>query len=917
MSALSILVVGLKKALHVDGAGLLNPVGLAKAARILRDSPTVVCHAPSVLARLKMDTSPAVLVILELFAFARPARFCLPTIRGVAVALSMPPPGNLEDEAAFLVKAVRCLLDDLADEVLALPHVQAMRLRGLAASMAQAGWPWGAMVVEALGGQHDASRRDMGFQMWEFLPEWSDHAPEPSPGSIPVSAQEARNQLDILLGPGAEQRPTQADYASSVSEAFQPRQAEGEPRLVLAEAGTGTGKTLGYIAPASLWATRNGAPVWISTFTRNLQRQLDGELDRLYPDPRDKARNVVIRKGRENYLCLLNFEERLNQRRPADHVALGLMARWMTATRDGDMVGGDFPAWIADLVGRAKTYGLADQRGECIFSACAHYRKCFIERAIRKAKRAEIVVANHALVLVQSAMGGIDDGTIPARLVFDEGHHLFDAADSAFSAHLTALEAAEVRRWVLGAESEPGRSAGRSRSRGLKRRVEDLISAEDAGGQALGQIVSAAHALPGPGWAQRLKDKAPQGAAEEFLALVHAQVLARSGDGSAGYDLEADCHPLIDGLAEQARNLDRHLAKMVEPLRVLDKTLADILDDQAAQLDSNQRARIEGICKSLERRVRLPVEGWRRMLGHVIEGAGDAAFIDWFGIERSQGNDVDVGMHRHWVDPTQPLARAVMEAAHGVVVTSATLRDGSGETEADWQAAERRTGAVHLARPPLRAVMPSPFDYVNRTRVVVITDVRKDDLAQVASAYRELFLASTGGGLGLFTAISRLKAVREKIVGPLDDRGIQVLAQHVDRLDTSTLVDIFRAEENSCLLGTDAVRDGVDVPGRSLRLIVFDRVPWPRPDILHRTRRARFGGKGYDDMIARLRLKQAYGRLIRRADDRGIFVLLDPMMPSRLNGAFPDGVAVERMGLAQAVDLAQSFFGADAVSARP
>src|SRR5260370_20453379 len=115
-------------------------------------------------------------------------------------------------------------------------------------------------------------------------------------------------------------------------------------------------------------------------------------------------------------------------------------------------------------------------------------------------------------------------------------------------------------------------------------------------------------------------------------------------------------------------------------------------------------------------------------------------------------------------------------------------------------------------------------------------------------------------------------------------------------MDTATLIDIFRAEENSCLLGTDAVRDGVDVPGRSLRLIVFDRVPWPRPDILHKARKAAFGGARYDDMLTRLRLRQAYGRLIRRASDSGLLVLLDAMMPSRLAGAFPDGVAMERVG---------------------
>jgi ATP-dependent DNA helicase DinG len=97
------------------------------------------------------------------------------------------------------------------------------------------------------------------------------------------------------------------------------------------------------------------------------------------------------------------------------------------------------------------------------------------------------------------------------------------------------------------------------------------------------------------------------------------------------------------------------------------------------------------------------------------------------------------------------------------------------------------------------------------------------------------------------------------------------------------------------------------VPGRSLRLIVFDRVPWPRPDILHRARREAFGGKRYDDMITRLRLKQAFGRLVRRADDTGVFVLLDPMMPSRLAGAFPEGVEMQRVGLAEAVRTTREF----------
>jgi ATP-dependent DNA helicase DinG len=125
-------------------------------------------------------------------------------------------------------------------------------------------------------------------------------------------------------------------------------------------------------------------------------------------------------------------------------------------------------------------------------------------------------------------------------------------------------------------------------------------------------------------------------------------------------------------------------------------------------------------------------------------------------------------------------------------------------------------------------------------------------------------------------------------------------------MDTGTLVDIFRAEEDACLLGTDAVRDGVDVPGRSLRLIVFDRVPWPRPDILHKARRQSFEGNRWDDMLARLRLRQAFGRLVRRGDDHGVFVMLDSALPTRLTTAFPPGVEIERIGLADAVAAVRS-----------
>jgi ATP-dependent DNA helicase DinG len=203
--------------------------------------------------------------------------------------------------------------------------------------------------------------------------------------------------------------------------------------------------------------------------------------------------------------------------------------------------------------------------------------------------------------------------------------------------------------------------------------------------------------------------------------------------------------------------------------------------------------------------------------------------------------------------------------------------------------------------------LDSPFDYARQTRLFVVRDLAVDDHDRVAAAFRELFLAAGGGALGLFTAIARLRAVHQRIAPVLEARGIPLLAQHLDGYDVATLVDIFRAEQDACLLGTDAVRDGVDVPGRSLRLIVFDRVPWPRPDILFKARRAEFGAAAFTDRETRFRLRQAFGRLIRRADDSGVFVLLDSRLPTRLHGAFPAGVEVRRVGLAEAIDQTARF----------
>jgi ATP-dependent DNA helicase DinG len=889
--------------------------------------PPLVVHAPATLRRLGLRAS-AVFDLLELFAFALPARSVAPTPRGLALALDMTPPDGMEASAALLPDIAQALLGKLAASR-ELPMNAG--LAGLAARMGQARWLWAPFVLAALG-QPDAAPSGDWMKVWRRLPEWEDEAPLPAPSSLPVRPAEARRRLAEILGPNAEQRPGQADYADAACTAFTPRDSKGDPRVVLAEAGTGTGKTLGYVAPASLWAERNGGAVWISTYTRHLQRQVEAELARLHPELAERRRRVVVRKGRENYLCLLNFEDQANAAGSAAHastVPLGLVARWAMATSDGDIQGGDLPGWIAELFGPAFIYSLADRRGECIHGACPHYRRCYVEHTIRRARTAELVVANHALVMMQAAHGftdgaGVDGTAVPTRYVFDEGHHLFDAADSAFSTELSGIEGAELRRWMLGAEG------GRSRARGLRRRLEELVGGRPELEAPLDAALQAARALPSPGWSLRLSEHAPElggleagqvNATEAVLRLVRQQALARAPDAMPGVKavMECDLHPLVPGLDEAAERLSRALGRIIEPLRMLAERLAARLEDEAEDLDPAMRARIEAAARMLKHRAIERLASWQAMLDQLSEPPNEPgerpSHIAYLRLDRREAGDRDAGLHRHWLDPTLPFAATLAASAHGLLVTSATLRDsGEADPEAAWAAAESRVGAPHLPSPAIRAAVASPFDYARQTRAFVVSDV-PPEIGPLSAAYRELFMASGGGGLGLFTAIRRLVAVHGRIAPALEAAGIPLLAQHVDAMDNATLVDIFRTEEDSCLLGTDAMRDGVDVPGRALRLVVFERVPWARPDILHRERRIHLSGgdpRGFDDRVARLRLRQGFGRLIRSATDRGVFVLLDRRAPSRVMSALPAGVRVQRIGLADAVAQTRAFLNVSA-----
>lgn len=891
--------------------GEISTLDQTKAQFAVHNKPVLVCHAPYMAQRLKAKDFLAV-DILSLYAFVHPAKFCVPTPAGLAKALGLTVPHSLDDYPFSLVESAQALLSDLR----AKPNREKLLSIAEAMGLNGRGWPWTPFVFAALGETYDSARiitssRNM-LNVWSALPEWGEDPPPSPSGHDPISGEDARQRLkDVLaFSDHAEARPEQMNYATRLSEAFQAKDEAEQTHVVLAEAGTGVGKTLGYLAPASVWSEKNDAPVWISTYTKNLQRQIETELDRIYPEPAIKAARVAVRKGRENYLCLLNYEENAAGAALAKHIntaiATGLMGRWVMETKDGDLSGTDFLGWLPGLVGQAYTNGLADRRGECIFSACDHYRHCFSERSIRKAKHSAIVIANHAVVMTQTALAG-DDDVLPQRYIFDEGHHVFEAADSTFAGHLTGQEMYNFRRWIVGPEG--GR---KSRARGLKKRLEDLISDDVEATDHMNEVIHHARFLCGEDWLKHMQNNQPDGTGEKFIAAVYEQTFARAEGRHGPYTLETDVFPLSQSLIDQSVPLREKMTTLRNSMISLATLLRKKLAEQSEDLNSDTRKRFEAVSASLERRANMTLSMWVSMLENLHAPQDRDDVVDWMAIERQDGHVFDIGYFRNYVDPTKPFAAALKPHAHSVVITSATLRDvsTSDDTYESWKTSRVLTGAESLSDQAAAFSIASPFDYAKRTKVFIITDVNRDDMDQMAAAYRGLFEASNGGALGLFTAINRLKSVHGKIQEPLEKNGLTLFSQHVDGVDTGTLVDMFRDDTHSCLLGTDAIRDGVDIPGDALRLIVFDRVPWPRATILHKARRLAFGKKDYDDRLARLKLKQAFGRLIRRADDRGVFVILDNMLPSRLLNAFPEGVEVQRIGLKDTINTMKEFFKA-------
>ena len=690
--------------------------------------------------------------------------------------------------------------------------------------------------------------------------------------------------LGALYGPDFAPRWEQADMARAVAAALRDRQ----PLMI--EAGTGVGKTLAYLAPLVAAVVRGGGRAVVSTHTRALQRQiLDQDLPRLAPLLQGKRWALLM--GRRNYLCLRQRQAYLSRSLEslADALRAVCFRLWLDDTRDGlrEEVAGH-PLLARDL---AELFDAADL---CLPGLCYEGDRCHVQTARRRGREADLLVVNHSLLLHDLAQGRTLIGERD-HLVIDESHRLpavtLDTHGIACgSGRWTDVEQLTGR--LAGAGRLPERTtlaAGRLAGLGpdgaaAAAACEDFGRALARAGtafftwwQGLGALVDAA--LPGQGRSlqrQRVRDKdeafgtlrGETAAVLEALTLA-AEAFARLAAATTGLDELGG--PLEDDLAQ--------LAQAGQLLRLLHHDLRFLMTDGDEQW-------VTWLEPAPRRGVRL--------LGATPLDAGDL-------------------LRHYWGDAdTHP------------VMTSATLAVGE-----DFSHMLGELGLDRRRPATLTRTCASPFDYHRQALVLApghfpAPEARDFGLA-VGEVLRDLALHTGRKTLGLFTSyklIAEAAAVMEAAgMGerPDPDRGRPALLVQRPQGAPATLVERFRRLDRAVLLGTTTFWEGVDFPGEDLEILVVAKLPFLVPNdpwVEARCDRLSAAGENpFTSFMVRdavLRLRQGFGRLIRRPTDRGVVVILDTRLHTRGYGAtFLSALPVLPAGFgdtAELLDKVDRFF---------
>jgi ATP-dependent DNA helicase DinG len=667
---------------------------------------------------------------------------------------------------------------------------------------------------------------------------------------------------------GFEDRPAQRDMAAYIADVY------NDGGVALLEAGTGVGKSFAYLVPALLWAQANGERTIVSTNTINLQEQLAGKdlpiLARALATPAHEPTFALL-KGWRNYLCLARLEQARGAQESlftSDRGAeLEAIAAWAGRSADGSLA--DLTDEPSDDVWDA----VAAESDLCTRLKCPHFERCFVFQARRRAAEADVVVVNHHLLASDIAVRLAADNWLEAavlppyrRLILDEAHHVEDVAATHLGAQVSQLG---VQR-LLGRLERGGRGLLPALHAELTAR-DDLLSA------ASRDLLE-----------QQLLDalRAARRGAEELFARLSAR-LERENAAPGGQLVLR----LTEAFADDPvwpEGLDVALDNLLVAFGSLRDGVETIADRLALQDSTDRPAALIGELRGVVRRLDLAARGFTAAL-RPGRDAEMGASVRW--LERRGRKVHNLGLAAVPLDLAPILKEALFDRVETVVLTSATLAAGG-----DFAFLEERLG---LGLPPgrvsVREILPSPFDFASQCLFGIPTDLPepREDAgghdAAVARVLLELAQASDGGVFCLLTSHGALRRTTEAVRQRINGRW-PLLVQGEDQRDR--LLRKFREAGSAILLGTDSFWEGVDVPGRALRVLIIAKLPFKVPsEPLTAARVERLEQQGLDGFThylvphAALKLKQGFGRLIRSKSDVGAVVLLDRRVVTKRYGS--------------------------------
>jgi len=640
--------------------------------------------------------------------------------------------------------------------------------------------------------------------------------------------------------PGFEVRPGQQQMVNAVAEALQ-----GDTHL-LVEAGTGTGKSLAYLIPAALYAKANDTRVVVSTHTIALQDQI---LERDFVTLKklvDAPLTLAIFKGRTHYVCMRKVSQEtrgVDFGTPTDDViAYMMLLSWLVQTPAGCREELALQGAMSQVWPRIQS-----ESETCIGKHCAFFRPCYYFRARSKAYDADVVVTNHSLVFSDMKA---DNRVLPRydKLIIDEAHHLEEVATKHLGGEVHLYQ-------CLGLIGRLARDGGKH---GVLPELLARLSLADADSVRVVPVLSAL--------------------SEDVLRLrllVEGAFVALASFIPTGQGEYRLTHAI-----ETTQYWIDYVKLANEMLGIL-QHIQEIREDVRTAAESERENDIAG-------RLFDAYGFFEELLGHVntLCNAGDLndAWVVW--IEQNGMRDRrQLSLHRAPIDVADILSDKLFASKSSVVLTSATL-----SVEGNFAFTKRRLGLEDAeASGRLQSLsVASPFNYEKQVLLCIPSDapeLAKMDASEAAvwlsDALYQLARASNGRLMALFTSHALLRATAAVLRDPLTNAGFQLLAQGIDGT-RSRLLESFRANSNSVLLGAQSFWEGIDLPGNQLTTLVIVRLPFAPPthpvtearhQKLEAEGKSAFWQASLPDAVVRFR--QGFGRLIRTVQDRGVVVVYD------------------------------------------